>query len=164
MEKPKSYKSWTISDEFWDEVKAHIPKRKRDPNKTYKCKPGRGRKPISPRKVLEGILYCLRTGCQWKAIPREYGAASSLHQYFQEWIEAEFFILIWRLGLERYDEIKGIEWKWQSLDASMVKAPIGKEMVGDNPTDRGKKWDKTQYAHRSKRCPAINYFIRCKYA
>ena len=83
MEKPKSYKSWTISDEFWDEVKAHIPKRKRDPNKTYKCKPGRSRKPISPRRVLEGIFYCLRAGCQWKAIPREYGAASSLHQYFR---------------------------------------------------------------------------------
>ena len=82
MKTPKSYKSWTISDEFWEEVKEYIPKRQRDPNKTYKCKPGRGRKPIEPRKILEGILYCLRTGCQWKAIPKEHGASSSIHQYF----------------------------------------------------------------------------------
>lgn len=164
MEKSISYKSWTISDEFWNEVKDYIPKRERDPNKIYKCKPGRGRKAIPARKILEGILYCLRTGCQWKAIPKEYGASSSIHQYFQEWIKEGFFVLIWRLGLERYDEIKGIQWEWQSLDASMVKAPIGEEMVGRNPTDRGKKWDKTQYTFRSKRCPAIDYFIGCKYA
>ena len=40
--KEKSYKSWTISDEFWEEVKDAIPDTagKRDPNKTYRHKPG----------------------------------------------------------------------------------------------------------------------------
>jgi transposase len=33
----------------------------------------RGRPPVSVREVLEGILYVLRTGCQWKALPKEYG-------------------------------------------------------------------------------------------
>jgi transposase len=164
MKKALSYKSWTISDKFWEEVKSSIPKRKRDPNKTYKYRAGGGRKALEARRVLEGILYCLRTGCQWKAIPREYGAASSIHQYFQEWIEAGFFIEIWKKGLEKYDEIKGIAWEWQSLDGSMVKAPIGSEQVGPNPTDRGKKWDKALLVNGRKRCSAVNYFIRCKYA
>ena len=41
---------------------------------------------------LEGIFYVLRTGIQWKALPQEYGAAGSIHQYFSEWAEAGFFL------------------------------------------------------------------------
>lgn len=37
------------------------------------------------RRVLNGILYVMRTGCQWKAVPREYGSGSSVHRYFQQW-------------------------------------------------------------------------------
>jgi len=141
MEK-KSYQSWTISDEFWEAIKDNIPDRQRDPNKTYKCAPGRGRKPLDKRKVMEGILYVLRTGCLWKAVPKEYGAASSIHKYFQEWLAAGVFEAIWKAGLFKYDELEGIGWEWKSLDGCMVKAPLALEEVGKNPTDRGKKGTK----------------------
>lgn len=142
MSEKKSYESWKISDEFWNEVKDLIPKKERDPNKTYKNKAGQGRKPLDSRKVLSGIFYVLRTGCQWKAVPKEYGASSSIHQYFQQWTEAGFFEKIWVLGLEKYDELEGIGWEWQSVDGCMVKAPLAREAVGHNPTDRGKNGDK----------------------
>jgi transposase len=48
---------------------------------------------------LEGIYYVLQTGIQWKALPQEYGAASSIHQYFSEWVEAGFFRRLWQEGL-----------------------------------------------------------------
>jgi putative transposase len=38
----------------------------------------------------------LRTGCQWNAIPRELAAGSTAHQYFQEWLEAGVFGLLWQ--------------------------------------------------------------------
>ncbi len=139
MKEKKTYQSWTISDELWNEIKDYIPKKERDPNKEYKNAPGQGRPALSPRKVLEGIFYVLRTGCQWKAVPREYGCASSIHRYYQEWLKAGFFKKIWTLGLEKYDEIKGIDWEWQSLDGCIIKAPLAQEEVGKNPTDRGKK-------------------------
>lgn len=145
MTETKNYKSWTISDELWEAITDEIPKQKRDPNKIYKNKPGQGRKPIPARKVLEGIFYVLRTGCQWKAIPKEYGAASSIHHYFQEWQKAGFFEKIWTMGLEKYDELEGIGWEWQSVDGCMVKAPLARQAVGHNPTDRGKNGDKTEY-------------------
>ncbi|MCI9445329.1 MAG: transposase [Oscillospiraceae bacterium] len=44
---------------------------------------GGGRKPLSERLVLEGIFYVFRRGCQWKAVPKNYGAASSVHPYFK---------------------------------------------------------------------------------
>ncbi|MDR3342386.1 MAG: IS5/IS1182 family transposase, partial [Treponema sp.] len=74
-------------------------------------------------------------------LPKEYGAASAVHRYFQLWTEKGVFLEMWRGGLHRYDELRGIVWEWQSLDGSMVKAPGALESVGPNPTDRGKKWD-----------------------
>ena len=148
MSEKKSYLSWTISDEFWEAIKGDIPKTERDPKKKYVHAPGQGRKPMPARKALEGIFYVLRTGCQWKALPREYGSGSTVHRTFQKWLAAGFFEKIWAKGLEQYDELEGIGWEWQSLDGCMIKAPLALESVGKNPTDRGKKGDKTQCPDR----------------
>ena len=85
METKKATHSWTISDEFWEEIKEYIPKKQRDANKQYRNAPGQGHPGQPEWQVLEGIFYVLRTGCQWKAVPREYGCASNIHRYFQEW-------------------------------------------------------------------------------
>jgi transposase len=77
------------------------------------------------RYVLDGILYVLRTGCQWKALPREYGSGSTCHRRFQQWIREGAFEKLWVKLLDRYDDIRGIKWKWLSLDSSSVKAPLG---------------------------------------
>jgi len=45
---------------------------------------------LEARRVLAGIFYVLRTGIQWKALPKEYGAASAVHRYFIKWTEAGF--------------------------------------------------------------------------
>jgi transposase len=141
-------KSWELTDDLWERVKDFIPQRKRNENKTYQRRPGAGRKPIPPRQVLEAIFYVLRTGIQWKALPAAYGAASSIHQYFSEWAEAGFFKRMWQEGVLAYDELCGLGWEWQSVDGGMVKAPLAREAVGNNPTDRGKKRDETQCSRR----------------
>ena len=146
--KGSGIKSWELTEELWERVKDFIPQRKRKENKTYQRRPGAGRKPIPPRQVLEGIFYVLRTGIQWKALPKEYGAASSIHQYFSEWAEAGFFLRMWQEGLMTYDEWCGLGWEWQSVDGCMVKAPLARDAAGRNPTDRGKKRDETQYGGR----------------
>jgi transposase len=133
MGKP-AYKSWTISDEFWERIESYIPKHERNENKEYKRKPGGGRKPPDKRKILADILNVLRTGCQWKSIP----SGSNVHRYFQLWELAGLFEAICAAGLYEYDELKGLDWEWQSLDGRMTKAPIAEESVGKNPTDRGK--------------------------
>ena len=141
-------RSWELTDELWEAVKAFIPEHRRDEHRTYRRKPGGGRKPIPPRRVPEGIFYVLRTGVQWKALPKAYGAASSIHPYFSEWAEAGFFLRMWQEGLMTYEELKGLGWEWQSVDGSMVKAPLAREAVGRNPTDRGKKRDETECGGR----------------
>jgi transposase len=149
-------RSWEVSEEFWKRVEPLIPKRERDQTRSFRRKPGAGRKRIDPRKVFEGIVYVLRTGCQWKALPKEqYGSASSVHQYFRDWLRSGFFLALWRAGLAEYDEMEGIAWKWQSIDGAMIKAPLAKESVGPNPTDRGKKWEQAPCAGRRAWRPAV---------
>ncbi len=99
----KSYKSWTITDEIRKAIKDEISVYEPDPNKEYKMKPGGGRKPPDMRKILESIFYVLRTGCQWKAVQKEYASESNIHRYFQNHTNDGFFARIWFKNLEKYD-------------------------------------------------------------
>ena len=156
MDDKRIGKSWTISDELWEKVKDEIPAAEgRDPQRQYQHRPGQGRKRLDSRKVLSGIFYVLRTGCQWKAVPAEFGSGSSIHRYFQKWEKAGLFRKIWAKALEEYDDLKGIGWEWQSVDGSMVKAPLAQSATGPNPTDRGKNGDKTERIVRRTR-PSIS--------
>jgi transposase len=91
-----------IPDELWNKVKNILPAEKL-PNKT------KGRPIVLFRKVLDGILYVLRTGCQWKMLPKEYGSGSTCHRRFQEWVVLNIFHKLWIRLLEiYYDDIKAI--------------------------------------------------------
>lgn len=127
-----------MSDEFWKRVEPLIPKTERDPNREYKGKAGAGRPAKPARLVFEAIVYVLRTGCQWKALPERFGSGSAIHQRFMQWSKAGLFEQLWKAGLAEYDQMEGIAWRWQSVDAAMFKAPLAQEAVGPNPTDRGK--------------------------
>ena len=106
-----------ISDELWDEIKKVLPKEK---------SPKTVGRPIVPyRKVLDGILYVLRTGCQWKMLPKEYGSGSTCHRRFQEWIQLDIFKKAWIKLLEIYNDLIGINWTWQSIDSISIKSPLG---------------------------------------
>jgi putative transposase len=100
----------------------------------------RGRPAVPYRQIFDAIIYVLRTGCQWSALPRErFGAApTTVHGRFRQWAEARLFEQIYRVMLEHYDEELGIDWKWLSLDGCITKAPLGGEQTGKSPVDRGK--------------------------
>ena len=105
-----------IPDKLWDEIRNILPKEK--PAKTI------GRPVIPYRKVLDGILYVLRTGCQWKMLPSEYGSGSTSHRRFQEWNGLDVFKKTWTRLLKTYDDLMGINWTWQSLDSISIKSPL----------------------------------------
>jgi transposase len=150
--------SWELSDALWERAEPLIPKPERKPGGVYRRKPGGGRKPLHPRRVLSGILYVLRTGIQWNALPKEkFGSPKAVHRYFQEWSRKGFFLALWQAGLAEYDDLEGIAWEWQSIDGATMKAPLAKEAAGRNPTDRGKKRKQAPFAGGRPWRPAINY-------
>jgi len=86
---------------------------------------------------MEAIFYVLRTGCQWKALPRDMGAASTVHARFQEWRAAGLFARMWEAGLQGYDAVKGLDWEWQAMDGAMTKAPLGGKRDGSQSDGSG---------------------------
>ena len=114
-----------LPDEVWEQVKVAIP--------PEPPKPQGGRPRMEDRKALDAMFYVLRTGCQWKALPRSLGASSTVHDRFQAWVEQGVFLWMWELGLKVYAEEVGIEWEWMAMDGAMVKAPLGGKRNGGKP-------------------------------
>lgn len=106
-----------IPDELWERVQRYMPKRSRSSKG--------GRPPVAERRAMNGILYRLKTGCQWDAIPAEFGSRSTCYRRFVEWTNAGVFKMMYVEMLLLYDEERGIEWAWASLDSVSVKAPKG---------------------------------------
>ena len=129
MERELVLNSWTLPDELWDRIERLLPE--------YPLCAEGGRPRVDRRQVMNGIFYVLRTGCQWKAAPAEHGTGSTLHRYFQEWVGVGVFRKLWKAGLMEYDEIKGIQWDWQSIDGAMTKAPLGGGENGSKPHGSG---------------------------
>ncbi len=122
---------WEVSDALWERVEPLIP-----PAPSH-AKGGRPRLP--DRRLFAAMVFVLRTGIQWNALPRALGASSTVHARFQAWERAGFFAALWAAELAGYDELTGIDWTWQALDGVMTKAPFGGAASGPNPTDRAKQ-------------------------
>ena len=73
----------------------------------------------------DAIFHVPRTGCQRKALPRSLGAASTVHDRFQEWRDGGVFQRMWPAGVLEYDGLMGLDWEWQAMDGAMTKAPLG---------------------------------------
>ena len=107
---------WEVSDEVWEQVSPLVPAA------PSHAKGGRPR--LSDRRAFEAIIYVLRTGIQWNALPRELGASSTIHDRFQQWERAGFFKALWQAGLTVYDDLAGIQWEWQAMDGAMSDPPL----------------------------------------
>jgi putative transposase len=125
---------WHIPGNLWAKFQVVLP-----PEKAPHTK---GRSIVPYRTVMNGLLYKLRTGCQWKAIPSLFGSGSTCHRRFQEWEQAGIFVKLLRILLQWYDRVRGIAWNWQVLDSVIVPAPLGGGKTGKNPTDRAKSGTK----------------------
>jgi len=106
-----------VPDGLWKVTEALLPRER--------PKPKGGRPRVPDRVVLAGIVYRLKTGCQWRALPRDFGSGATCHRRFTEWVRLGVFEKIWKKLLEFYHVRKGISWTWASLDSLIVKAPKG---------------------------------------
>jgi transposase len=64
-----------LTDEEWALVEPHIPPGKR----------GGGKRTVNLREVINGVMYVLSTGCQWRAIPKDLPPRSTLFDYLDLW-------------------------------------------------------------------------------
>ena len=64
-----------LTDEEWALVEPFIPPAKR----------GGNRRTVSVREVVNGLMYVLSAGCQWRAIPKDLPPRSTVYDYFDLW-------------------------------------------------------------------------------
>lgn len=137
---------YLIPDPVWERIEPLLPER------VNRHRFGGGRPPVPDRKAMNGIFFVLKTGCQWNAL-NDTGICSSstAHSRFQAWTAAGVFEKLWACGLEEYDELKGIKWRWQSMDGAMTKAPLGGEKNRAEPDRPGQAGRQAQSSVRGSR-------------
>lgn len=92
-----------------------------------------GRKAKPNQQMFTAICYRIRTGCQWKALPRCLGAGSTVHDRHQQWVEAGVFERLWEHGLLELHIEGGLGWSFQSIDGCTTKAPLAVNKLGSTP-------------------------------
>lgn len=70
-----------LTDSQWALIKPLLPEPKSGPGK-----PGRPSSDL--RRVVNAVLYVIKSGCQWRLVPREFGAWQTLYRYFNTWSQA----------------------------------------------------------------------------
>jgi len=110
---------WRVDDALWAELRPLLVVDK------LRKKPGRPR--TADRPLFDGLIWIARSGGQWQSLPRQFGAKSTVHDRFQEWVEHGCFAAAWARLLAVYDDEVGLDWQWQAADGCLVKAPLGKK-------------------------------------
>ena len=108
---------WNVDDVLWAKAEAVL--EELDPPAQF------GPKRIDQRKALDGILFRMRSGVQWNHLPGEFGDDASVHRTFQRWVRRGVIGRLWAVLVEACDELKGVDWQWQSFDCATGKARHG---------------------------------------
>src|SRR6186997_2516839 len=64
-----------LTDAEWQLIKPLIPPAKR----------GGGKRTVDMREVVNGVMYVLSTGCQWRYLPKDLPPKSTVHDYLMRW-------------------------------------------------------------------------------
>ncbi len=121
---------WEVPDELWVRIEP-ILARRYPPAAT-------GRPRADLRRVLDAIIYRMRSGVQWNQLPRQLGACSTVHGWFQRLVADGVLCEIWAELVRECNELGGVQWGWQAADGVMGKSRFEGDARGPNPTDRAK--------------------------
>lgn len=129
---------WEVSDALWDRILPIL--------LVFWPTQSTGRKHANWRQVLNGIIFRMRSGCQWDQLPSKYGPKSTVHDWFQRWCAGGVMQRIWAELAAECDELGAVDWKWQSADGRLGKARFGGKKGGQKPHG---SWEKRQQRKRA---------------
>lgn len=101
-----------LTDKQWEELKGLLPPQK----------PKTGRPAHDHRRIINGILWILRTGAPWRDLPKKYGPWPTVYSRFYRWRKAG----IWDRtlsALQAKSEAQGaIDWEVNFVDSTIIRA------------------------------------------
>jgi putative transposase len=116
---------WELPDELWERIEPILLRR-------YPLA-HTGRPRADLRRVLDGIIYRMRSGVQWNQLPREFGDDSTVHRWFQRFVEDGVLEQIWATLAAECEALGDLDWEWQAIDGMMGKARMGGAKRGRIP-------------------------------
>lgn len=71
-----------LSDQEWEDIKIY-----------FEVDYTKGGRPLkhTKKRILEAILYVLRTGCQWRYLPNDFPPWKTVYTYFKKWKDTHLF-------------------------------------------------------------------------
>lgn len=105
-----------ISDRQWSVLEPLLPRQ--DYSKG-------GRPRADDRKVLEGIIWILRTGAQWNELPTKFGSPMTCWRRLKNWQQQGVWDKIWKHLLKELEKEKKIDWDITFLDGTFAPAKKG---------------------------------------
>ncbi len=123
-----------LNDHLWEIIESLIPSRKR----RFRYP---GRKPVSDRAALTGILFVLRTGIGWEDLPLEMGCGSGMTCWrrLRDWQQAGVWDTIHRVLLNKLREADQIDFSRAVVDSGSVRAVFGGRKQAPIPRIAAKK-------------------------
>ena len=116
-----------LTDEHWERIAPHLPEHPPSP------KGGRPRE--DDRECLEGILWLLRTGSPWQAIPLDLPSGSTCWRRLQEWAGEGVLADIHAILIEELQELGKLDLEELLADATFIRAKKG-----------ATRWEKPRWA------------------
>ena len=116
---------WEVDDELWAIIEPILIE--------YWPRKATGRSTADWRACFNGIIYRMRTGCQWNKLPEQFGDDSTVHRWYQRWCQDGVMEKIWAVLVEHCDELGDVDWKWQAADAMLGKARFGGTISAPTP-------------------------------
>lgn len=118
--------TWQMSDELWQQIHPLLLEDS-PPKRT-------GRKRADWRRMIDGIVYRVRTGCKWNKLPKQFGDDSTVHRWYQRWCKSGMIHKVWGLIVAQHAELMELTPEWevvpQAPAAEQIPAIAG--VVGDH--------------------------------
>ena len=99
-------KLWEVPDPLWQRMEALLDAVDR--------KRSRGRPRVDRRRIMDGILFKIRTGCRWNHIPKVYGSDATIHRTFQRWRRLGVFDQVWALLVAESPDLPKLDWRYRA--------------------------------------------------
>jgi transposase len=110
--------AYLVPDQLWTLVAPLLP--------AEPARPKGGRPRVPDRVALAGILFVLRTGIQWHALPGELGCSGkTCWRRLRDWHEAGVWVALHRVLLERLHGAGQLDWSRAALDSASFAAKKG---------------------------------------
>ncbi len=105
---------WEVPDALWERL---------EPILLKQYPPARiGRPRVDLRRVVDGVIFRMRSGCQWNQLPERFGSDSTVHRWFQRFVQDGVLEELWAALLSECEELGAVDWRWQAADGCLGKS------------------------------------------